>query len=644
MKATSVSDPTKFSSVTINITPPPLAVLTSSFPDGEVGAFYNQVPVAIFGTTPYTWSISAGTLPLGLSINSTTGAITGAPTAAGVSSFTLEVTDAAATTATANLSITIQPKLAITSSGALPAGSVGRVYAQPLTTIGGVPNYTFALANGTSLPAALTVNENSGDIAGVPSAIGTFNFVVVVTDSLGSTSSANLGLNITAQNCPNNSNFQGNYAFHVNSGFGLPGSELIGSFVADGAGNIGQGFVDNGYNSTASLTGTYCIAANNSGTVTLLASLGSNPPLNSPFLIEIDSSGNGIAIDYENPSQSVAQFSSGAFLKQDTTAFSTAKIVGNYAFGFPAEAGTFLADGAGNLTSGECDLQIKGGPNPLTYTVMFSAADLSVAPTGRGTATLDLSDGVTIPLIFYVVNSAKLFALIQAVPPSSAVAATEIVQSTGSPYSNSSLNGVSVVGLQSFGGNSAQVGLITWDGSGKFTLSTDQNDFGVLSSPGYGGTYSVAPNGRVTLTSSGQSAPILYLSGPNQGFVVGTDITATAGQIVNQSGSPFSDTSFSGSYLGWSWQPIDSSVDFELDAFTADGAGNLTGTSYLNGYLLGPSSTAVSATYTVSSAGRGVVTKNGATTGIFYVVSPTQVLLLQGTGVPEPKLVTLSHP
>ena len=353
--------------------------------------------------------------------------------------------------------------------------------------------------------------------------------------------------------------------------------------------------------------------------MTLLASLGSNPPLNSPFLIEIDSSGNGNAIDYENPSQSnqgtAAHFSSGAFLKQDTTAFSTARIVGNYAFGFPAEAGTFLADGAGNLTSGECDLQIKGGPNPLTYTVMFSAADLSVAATGRGTATLDLSDGVTIPLIFYVVNSAKLFALIQAVPPSSAVVATEIVQSTGTPYSNSSLNGVSVVGLQSFGGNSAQVGLTTWDGSGNFTLSTDQNDFGVLSSPGYTGTYSVAPNGRVTLTSSGQSAPILYLSGPNQGFVVGTDISATAGQIVNQSGSQFSSTSFSGSYLGWSWPPIDSSVDFELDAFTADGAGNLTGTSYLNDYLLGPSSAAVSATYTVSSTGRGVVTQNGATTG-----------------------------
>jgi hypothetical protein len=61
-------------------------------------------------------------------------------------------------------------------------------------------------------------------------------------------------------------------------------------------------------------------------------------------------------------------------------------------------------------------------------------------------------------------------------------------------------------------------------------------------------------------------------------------------------------------------------------------------------YLLGPTSTAVSATYTVSSAGRGVVTQNGATTGIFYVVSPTQVLLLQGTAVLEPKLVTLSLP
>lgn len=457
--ATSVSDPTKFSSVTIDITPPPLAVLTGSFPNGSVGAFYNQIPVAIEGTPPYTWSISAGTLPLGLSINSTTGAITGTPTTAGVSSFTLEVTDATAATATANLSITIQPKLVLTSSGTLPAGSVGSVYAQTLTATGGVLPYIFTLANGSALPSALTINENSGVIAGVPAATGTSNFDVVVTDSQGTTSSASLSLSITAQNCPNNSNLQGNYAFHVNSGFGLPGGMLIGSFVADGAGNIGQGFVDDGYDGTASLSGAYCIAANNSGTVTLLASFASaNPPLNSSFLIEIDSSGNGNAIDYENPSQngSGLQFSSGAFLKQDTTAFSTAKIVGNYAFGFgldsgTAEAGTFLADGAGNLSSGECDLQIKGGPNPITYTVVFSAADLSVAPTGRGTATLDIAGGGTIPLIFYVVNSAKLFSLMQAVPPSSVVVATEIVQSTGSPYSNSSLNGVSVVGLQEFG-------------------------------------------------------------------------------------------------------------------------------------------------------------------------------------------------
>jgi len=85
------------------------------------------------------------------------------------------------------------------------------------------------------------------------------------------------------------------------------------------------------------------------------------------------------------------------------------------------------------------------------------------------------------------------------------------------------------------------------------------------------------------------------------------------------------------------------SIDLELDSFTADGSANLTGTTYLEDLVNGPSVNAVSETYSISSAGRRTVTQNGATTNILYVVSPTQVLSIPATGS-YPKVMSLSHP
>ena len=95
---------------------PSLTVTTVSLPGGEVGTSYSQTLTASGGITPYSWSISSGLLPAGLSLNAKSGAITGTPSAAGTSSFTVKVTDSSTPTpltATANLSITVtQPTYA----------------------------------------------------------------------------------------------------------------------------------------------------------------------------------------------------------------------------------------------------------------------------------------------------------------------------------------------------------------------------------------------------------------------------------------------------------------------------------------------------------------------------------------------------
>ena len=87
----------------------PLAVTTTSLPNGSVGVAYSQVLAANGGQTPYTWSLSAGALPAGLAL-SAGGTISGSPTGpVGTFSFTVKVTDslAPAQTATKALSITI---------------------------------------------------------------------------------------------------------------------------------------------------------------------------------------------------------------------------------------------------------------------------------------------------------------------------------------------------------------------------------------------------------------------------------------------------------------------------------------------------------------------------------------------------------
>jgi hypothetical protein len=93
-------------STSLTVRAPPLAITTTSLPDGSTGLAYSAILSASGGTTPYAWAIPAG-LPPGLSLDPTTGAISGAPTSAGAYSFDITVTDAASRTAKVTLSITI---------------------------------------------------------------------------------------------------------------------------------------------------------------------------------------------------------------------------------------------------------------------------------------------------------------------------------------------------------------------------------------------------------------------------------------------------------------------------------------------------------------------------------------------------------
>ncbi len=181
----------------VTIANAPLAVTTSSLPGATVGAAYSQTLTAAGGQSSYTWTITAGTLPAGLALNATTGAITGSPTTPGTSKFTVQATDAAKATAQAQLSITVTAALTIVT-GSLPGATVGLAYpSQVLTASGGTPGYSWSVTTGT-LPAGLTLDPPSGTISGTPTAAGTSSFTVTVTDAAKNTASKPFSIVVAA--------------------------------------------------------------------------------------------------------------------------------------------------------------------------------------------------------------------------------------------------------------------------------------------------------------------------------------------------------------------------------------------------------------------------------------------------------------
>lgn len=180
---------TKACSVVVNAAPPaPVApVITSAcpLPAGTHGSAYHAALTAT-GTTPITWTLTAGALPVGLTLAST-GSINGTPGATGVASFTLTATNAGGSVSQA-CSVTINapaahpvPAPSINNACPLSSATVGTAYSQAFTSTNGFAPLSYSIGAG-ALPAGLTLSS-LGVLSGTPTAAGTASFTVVVTDS-----------------------------------------------------------------------------------------------------------------------------------------------------------------------------------------------------------------------------------------------------------------------------------------------------------------------------------------------------------------------------------------------------------------------------------------------------------------------------
>ena len=163
---------------------------------GHGGAAYNQTCRATGGTGTYTFSVSAGTLPAGLTLNASTGAITGTPTTAATSSFTITATDGNGATGSRAYTFTVNAAVTVNPADAAD-GTVGTAYSQTVSAAGGNGSYTYSVSAGV-LPAGLTLNAGTGVISGTPTAAATSAFTIRATDGNGAIGSRAYSVTVNA--------------------------------------------------------------------------------------------------------------------------------------------------------------------------------------------------------------------------------------------------------------------------------------------------------------------------------------------------------------------------------------------------------------------------------------------------------------
>ena len=168
-----------------------LTITSANTKSGSVGTILSHTLTGSGGTSPYTWSITSGTLPSGLSRSGDV--IDGTPTTAGTTSVTVTLTDAASTTKTQTLTFTIAANNPTITSSASASGTSGSAFTHSLTGSGGTSPYTWSAG---TLPSGLSLSGST--ISGTPTVDGTFTVTITITDAASGTTTQTLTITLAA--------------------------------------------------------------------------------------------------------------------------------------------------------------------------------------------------------------------------------------------------------------------------------------------------------------------------------------------------------------------------------------------------------------------------------------------------------------
>ena len=183
----------------LSISAIPLSITTTSLPQGTANQNYSAPLAATGGTGTYTWGVT-GTLPTGLTLNASSGEISGIPTGTSNLNHTFTVTDQTPptpqrTTKTLRLIIGSAPPDLIITTNSLPSGTVTQPYNVTLISSGGSGAKTWDISSG-SLPTGLSLSS-SGVVSGTPQATGNSSPTFRVRDAGNPQDTATKQLSIT---------------------------------------------------------------------------------------------------------------------------------------------------------------------------------------------------------------------------------------------------------------------------------------------------------------------------------------------------------------------------------------------------------------------------------------------------------------
>jgi hypothetical protein len=639
-----------------------LSITTTALAAGAQGTTYLEGMDATGGTPPYTWSLKSGSLPSGLAMQSSSGVISGSPTAQGTFNFTVAVQDSSPTPQSQSESLAIPigapGPLAITTT-ALLDGTVSKTYNARIAALGGTPPLTWSLPAGP-LPAGLSLAVTTGAITGTPPSTGTTSFSVEVTDSSSPPQSQTQQLSITVDSAPeacqssgNEAALKGPYVFSL-SGFNNTGFlTVVGSFTADGTGKVTAGEADSSgvlgaqNGNILTLGSSYSVGSDGRGCATLATPFGTLLTHLALGAMTASVATGGRMIEWDSPSSS-AYIAAGQLLQQSPTAL-TGGLAGNYVFrtvGWDSSAlggrdvcvGAFSA-GGNTLTSLEEDC------NDAWTLSTLSAPDVAGTVTtldtnGRGTGIVSLGDSNS-NIAFYVVSPAQL--LVVGADPNPAMSGEwdqQTMPAGGAGFTQASLEGSMVFYLSglSLVGTASTVSMETAsaDGSSSIAITFYEDRAGTMQvSSTYTCTYEVEPNGRVTLSSATQTCggtpPVFYLSGPNAGFIVDASPGVDTGYIEPQTGGPYTNATLTGNFFGGLEAVVMQSAQAEVDPVAPNGSGSITGKTDLSSMSAqDEGSSFLAATYTVNSDGTFVDNATGGeVAGV--IISSTKFVMFSPT-------------
>lgn len=616
IQATSAASPNSSGTAQVTVVPP-VAVKISPSTVQVVVALQQQFTATVSNTTntAVTWTLS-GVTCTGSACGTidSNGLYTAPSSLPSNPAVHVIATSKADSTKSATATVTLINPVSVLMSPQTATVATGEQLQFSAAVQGSTNNVVAWTLSGAGCSGSTCGTISSKGLYTAPSAIPSpATVTITATAQVQSSKTATATVTIIANN---NSQLSGNYAIRF-SGFDSAGLyQAAADFVADGSGHITSGSEDvnhlAGYSAAIPLTGTYMVLSSNRGVLNLSSSLGAQR-----FYFSLNGSGTrGRLIEFDGTAHAA-----GIIEKQASTAFSTAKIKGDYAFGLSGQnssgasfgaVGMLLLDGSGVVQLGSIDANNGGSLSP-TFGSLHGT--YQVAANGRGTMTLNVPGfvGGIFHLTFYVVSATRLY-ILSSDPLTTANPMMSGTATLQSPtfFGISNLNGPAVLYLNGASGGvpHAMAGQIVFDGMSQIAVSLDEvTGSNVSSLNPFTGAYDVQINGRSTLSLDGINEVtkfwILYLDAPNTGYLLDGGTSAAVGELIPQTSTTFSKSTLLGNYAFGSYEPSVMFTALDLGTLNFDGASSTSGVEYTDtgsALLAGQS---VAGSYSVSKASNG---------------------------------------